>query len=74
MIESPEADAVLSAIQTVALADHDSENARSARFFLLEGEAFFETGKIAGLDARKLRRHLRRTLCKLDRDVNLLEF
>lgn len=65
--ESLAANAILGAIQAAVFADRDSVRGRNARSFLLESRQCSQACKVAGIDLRKLRRHLRRVLRVLDR-------
>src|SRR5215472_9059312 len=54
------ADALMDSLDATVFEKPGSPPWRSARWFLLESEMFFEFCALAGMDARKWRRHLRR--------------
>lgn len=66
-----QADAILTCITVGVFADCDSARGRTARMFLLESEQFNQACAIAGLDARRLRQHLRGKFRVLDRRDSL---
>lgn len=69
--ECQEADAILTCITVGVFTDCDSARGHTARMFLLESEQFNQACAIAGLDARKLRQHLRGKFRVLDRGDSL---
>ncbi len=61
-----QADMITDSIEAEAFEQPFSIRWLSARWFLLQSTMFFEACQVAGIDGRKLRRHLRRVMRVLD--------
>ncbi len=64
--DCPQADMVIDCIKAEAFEKPFSIRWLSARWFLLQSTMLFDACQVAGIDGRKLRRHLRRVTRVLD--------
>ena len=67
------ADVLVDSLDAIAMEPWGSLRWRSARWFLLESDVYFEYCEAAGVDARKWRRHLRRVFRVLDHHMGAIQ-